>query len=230
MAFNSSSNNGSSTGASNNNEESDSTKKKSFVIRVEEDSQAQLNDLFERTLNNELPLHVPYRMRKLPDSFFKPPTSGSKSPSVSVSHSRENSADSLFSSGSTVLGAPPALVNGLPIHHSRAHSSPASLGKINIAGMGGLNTNCNIGNNSHATTAAAAAAAAGLNAKPTLNHNNLNNNTNFNNNAATPSTSRLFNAVHSRGRSYDVSNLQYGNLPSGWEQAKTTDGRIYYIK
>uniref|UniRef100_A0A3F2Z1W5 WW domain-containing protein n=1 Tax=Anopheles quadriannulatus TaxID=34691 RepID=A0A3F2Z1W5_ANOQN len=37
--------------------------------------------------------------------------------------------------------------------------------------------------------------------------------------------------LHSRGRSYDVSNLHanFGELPPGWEQAKTQDGRIYYI-
>lgn len=227
MAFNSSSNNGSNNnGSSNNNEESDnSTRENDLKIYVDEDSQAQIDELFHKTLNNELPLHIPYRMRKLPESFFTPPASGSKSPSVSVSHSRENSADSAFGSGTTVLGAPTS-VNGLPIHHSRAHSSPASLGKINIGGIT-LNTNCNIGNNNHTSAVGAATgtsgaggagATGGINVKPSLN---------FNNNSSTQSNNRIFQIAHSRGRSYDVSNF---HLPPGWEQARTPDGKIYYIE
>lgn len=218
MAASNNDNNG-----SNNNEESDSTNQKDLKIYVNEDSEANLDNLFRHVLSNESPLCIPLRLRKLPDSFFNPPASGSKSPSVSVSHSRENSADSAFGSTNTVLGAPPAIGNGgLPIHHSRAHSSPASLGKINIGGLG-LN-NCNLGNTNNNVTGAAGAglggatgATGGIGGKP-LNYA-----------VAAQSNNRVLNIAHQRGRSYDVSNLSM-QLPPGWEQARTPDGRIYYIK
>ena len=77
-------------------------KKKNLIILVDKDSNDKLNELFDKALSNKVPLQIPYRMRKLPESFFMPPSSGSKSPSVS--HSRENSADSAFGSGTTILG------------------------------------------------------------------------------------------------------------------------------
>lgn len=60
-------------------------------------------------------------MRKLPDSFFNPPSTGSKS----INHSRENSVDSAFAGGATAA----APVNSVPLQtaHHRAHRSPASL-------------------------------------------------------------------------------------------------------
>lgn len=254
-------------------------KKNNLIILVDKDSNDKLDELFEKTLNNTTSLHKPYKMRKLPASFFKPPSSGSKSPSVS--HSRENSADSAFGSGTTILGAnignnqnnanntaPPhqtitpatvALTNGLAIHHSRAHSSPASLGKlplninINLSALNlgsvtptnspspnhsttnissntmnnssnkltsGVTANSNILSN-NATTASSAAA------------NSLNSSTN-NNLPHNISLEKTLQHIHSRGRSYDIPSLQhqlqFSELPSGWEQAKTHDGKIYYIK
>lgn len=226
--------------------------KKNLIILVDKDSNDKLDELFEQTLSNKTTLHKPYKMRKLPASFFQPPSSGSKSPSVS--HSRENSADSAFGSGTTILGSnntatPP---NSIPskqpatnpvtrelIHHSRAHSSPASLGKLPP----------NINLNLSALTLGSATQAS-----PT--HPNSGNPTS---NPNTPNkhqpSSKLSSAIlssnpsiitsntildktmqhnHSRGRSYDISSLQqqlhFGDLPPGWEQAKTHDGKIYYIK
>ncbi|XP_039290450.1 transcriptional coactivator YAP1 [Nilaparvata lugens] len=91
------------------------------VVRIDQDSDTELQALFDTVLkpDSKRPLQVPFRMRKLPTSFFNPPTTGSKSPSVSsISHSRENSADSAF--GTTTN-------TGLQVNHPRAHSSPASL-------------------------------------------------------------------------------------------------------
>ncbi|CAO1400246.1 unnamed protein product [Diamesa serratosioi] len=189
--------------------EDEAQHKKNIRILVEKDSNDKLNELFDKTLSNKLPLQVPYHMRKLPASFFKPPSSGSKSPSVS--HSRENSADSAFGSGTTILGgvninnitptaaAPSALPNGLAIHHSRAHSSPASLGKIPL----NMSLNLNLINNNQSST------------NNNLPHNILD---------------KTLQHLHSRGRSYDIPSLQnFGELPCGWEQAKTHDGKIYYI-
>lgn len=95
-----------------------------LVVRIDQDSDTELQALFDSVLkpNGKKPLTVPYSMRKLPKSFFQPPSTGSKSPSVSsISHSRENSGDSAFGTITTTTAA------GLQINHSRAHSSPASL-------------------------------------------------------------------------------------------------------
>lgn len=91
-------------------------------VRIVQNSESDLQALFDSVLkpDSKRPLAVPWHMRNLPDSFFTPPSTGSKSPSVlSISHSRENSADSAFGTNTT-----PA---GLQVNHPRAHSSPASL-------------------------------------------------------------------------------------------------------
>uniref|UniRef100_A0A1B6D5S2 WW domain-containing protein n=1 Tax=Clastoptera arizonana TaxID=38151 RepID=A0A1B6D5S2_9HEMI len=96
-----------------------------LVVRIDQDSDSELQALFDSVLkpDSKRPLQVPFRMRKLPNSFFNPPSTGSKSPSVSsISHSRENSADSAFGTTTTTTTA-----SGLQVNHPRAHSSPASL-------------------------------------------------------------------------------------------------------
>lgn len=70
------------------------------VIHIRGDSDSELQALFDSVLQPHSARRqkgVPLRLRKLPDSFFNPPSTGSKSPSVSVSHSRENSVDSSLS-------------------------------------------------------------------------------------------------------------------------------------
>ncbi|XP_073958044.1 transcriptional coactivator yki isoform X3 [Choristoneura fumiferana] len=153
---------------------SDSEQKSNLVLRVDQDSDSVLQSLFDTVLkpDSKRPLQVPLRMRQLPKSFFNPPSTGSKSPSVS--HSRENSADSAFGS-SSATGA-------TPVSHSRAHSSPASLQQTYAAGQ--------------------------QNQQPPLHHQ------------------------HSKQRSYDVGTHipdELGPLPSGWEQARTPEGQIYYL-
>lgn len=137
-----------------------------LVVRIDENSADNLQALFDMALNQKArPLQVPFRMRNLPDSFFNPPSTGSKSPSVS--HTRENSVDSAFGSGTATICSPTsnsaasnnatgatklngsatnattALINPLTsrlqISHSRAHSSPASLQQT----YAGLNTQTN---------------------------------------------------------------------------------------
>ncbi|XP_075210056.1 transcriptional coactivator yki isoform X2 [Lycorma delicatula] len=98
--------------------------KSNLVVRIDQDSDSELQALFDTVLKPDCkrPLQVPLRMRKLPNSFFNPPSTGSKSPSVSsISHSRENSADSAFGTTTTTTST------GLQVNHPRAHSSPASL-------------------------------------------------------------------------------------------------------
>lgn len=155
---------------------SDAEQKSTPFVRVDQDSDSVLQSLFDTVLkpDSKRPLQVPLRMRQLPKSFFNPPSTGSKSPSVS--HSRENSADSAF--GSTSAGGT------VPVSHSRAHSSPASLQQTY-------------------------AAAGQQNQQPPLHHQ------------------------HAKQRSYDVGpHLQddLGPLPPGWEQARTPEGQIYYLK
>ncbi|XP_046965372.1 transcriptional coactivator YAP1 isoform X1 [Vanessa tameamea] len=106
---------------------SDGEQKSNLVLRVDQDSDSVLQSLFDTVLkpDSKRPLQVPLRMRQLPKSFFNPPSTGSKSPSVS--HSRENSADSAFGSSSATGAA--------PVSHSRAHSSPASLQQTYAAGQ-----------------------------------------------------------------------------------------------
>ncbi|CAG2059804.1 unnamed protein product [Timema podura] len=101
--------------------------KGNLVVRMDDDSDSQLQALFDTVLkpDSKKSLQVPFRMRKLPNSFFNPPSTGSKSPSVSsISHSRENSGDSaLGASGASTT----TTTSGIQVNHARAHSSPASL-------------------------------------------------------------------------------------------------------
>jgi transcriptional coactivator YAP1 len=257
-----------------NDDEVGPQKSNNLIILVDKDSNDKLDELFNKTLSNKLPLQVPYHMRKLPASFFNPPSSGSKSPSVS--HSRENSADSAFGSGTTIgtgVGqnnvtpavAPSAIPNGLAIHHSRAHSSPASLGKLPLninLNLSALNlgsvtptnsspspnnssnnistTNSNNSNKQQQATGTINNASSHSNASNNSNSSNLLSNTGTGSNQITNNNlphnilDKTLQHIHSRGRSYDIPSLQhqiqFGELPSGWEQAKTHDGKIYYIK
>lgn len=158
-----------------------------LVVRVDQNSETDLQALFDSVLkpDGKKPLQLPYRMRQLPKSFFNPPSTGSKSPSISsISHSRENSADSAFGTAGTgpcsVAAPPPA-----PLH-SRAHSSPASLQQTYAVGA-----------------------------------------------AAQQQKQQQQQQQHVKQRSYDVSCSaidELGPLPQGWEQARTPEGQIYFLK
>uniref|UniRef100_A0A4W3I9P9 WW domain containing transcription regulator 1 n=1 Tax=Callorhinchus milii TaxID=7868 RepID=A0A4W3I9P9_CALMI len=89
------------------------------IVRVLGDSETDLEALFKAVMNPQagsLPQGVPMRLRKLPESFFRPPDSGS--------HSRQASGDSSPGPGP---GGPPAGLPHFHIQHIRSHSSPASL-------------------------------------------------------------------------------------------------------
>lgn len=145
------------------------------VLRVDQDSETDLQALFDSVLkpNSKRPLQVPWSMRNMPDSFFNPPSTGSKS----INHSRENSVDSAFGSGA----ANSASVNSVPLQtaHHRAHSSPASLQQTYAVGQ-----------------------------QQTPTHH------------------------HIKQRSYDVATKTEDDtpLPHGWEQARTPEGQVYYLK
>lgn len=220
MALNNSNSSGSNNNLSNNNNnnnESDNTKQGNLVVRMDEDSATKLQALFDTVLKpseQNRPLQIPLRMRKLPNSFFNPPSTGSKSPSVS--HSRENSIDSAFGSGTTIVYAPgggsgsgsgtasSVLTQRLSISHSRAHSSPATLEQTHAAGLKSVTGATGSGNSTNQNTNQTQAQAP-------------------------------LKAVHASQRSYDVISAiqlqdELGDLPPGWEQARTAEGQIYYLK
>ncbi|KAM4628077.1 transcriptional coactivator YAP1 isoform 2-T2 [Polymixia lowei] len=92
------------------------------IVHVRGDSETDLEALFNAVMNPKntiVPPSVPMRMRKLPDSFFKPPEP--------KSHSRQASTDA-------------GTAGALPPHHVRAHSSPASLqlGAVSPASLSGM--------------------------------------------------------------------------------------------
>ena len=189
-------------------QEVDQLSKNNLVVRVDQNSESDLQALFDTVLkpDSNRPLQVPLRMRNLPDSFFNPPSTGSKSPSIS--HSRENSADSAFGTAAVVAGSTvatgttatcPAVgtnsnggsvagtAQGLTVAHPRAHSSPASLQQ----------------------TYASAQQATQHAPQPHARHHH-----------------------HQKQRSYDVISTvdDLGPLPHGWEQARTPEGQIYFLK
>ncbi len=194
----------------NNNTSKSNAGANNLLVRIDQDSAENLQALFDSVLrphDTTRKLSKPFRMRDLPPSFFNPPLTGSKSPSVS--HSRENSADSAFGSGTTTICSPTGVnptVNRLPISHSRAHSSPASLQQT-YAGLNNNSTN----NNTNATTQQQPQGQQ------------------------TQSTTQTIQPVHMKQRSYDVVSAiqlqeELGELPAGWEQARTAEGQIYYLK
>lgn len=210
--------------ASNNNNNKTNTideKQGNLVVRIDQESEDNLQALFDMALKpqeSKRPHQLPFRMRNLPNSFFNPPSTGSKSPSVS--HSRENSADSAFGSGTGTICSTAgitAVANRLQISHSRAHSSPASLQQT-YAGLNQQNNNTTTTTNNVTTQQQAAAAAAVQQPQQ-----------------QSQTQSNTIQPVHMKQRSYDVvSALQLqeelGELPAGWEQARTAEGQIYYLK
>ncbi|KAH8401852.1 hypothetical protein KR009_008237 [Drosophila setifemur] len=227
-----------------------------LVVRVNQDTDNNLQALFDSVLNPgdaKRPLQLPFRMRKLPTSFFTPPA---------PSHSRANSADSTYDAGSqsniSSLNSISSLANAaqpvdgqpaisaipqiqpspqqrnLAIHHFRARSSPAS-----------LQQNYNVRQRNDPSNPSSQQPTAG----PTFPENSA---AEFPSGGAgagagaPPSSIELdgmsmvqdmpmsTQTVHKKQRSYDVVSpiqlqRQLGALPPGWEQAKTNDGQIYYL-
>ncbi|XP_058794501.1 transcriptional coactivator YAP1 isoform X1 [Phymastichus coffea] len=187
--------------------------KSNLVVRIGHDSEMDLQKLFDSVLkpDSSQPLQVPLRMRNLPNSFFNPPSTGSKSPSIS--HSRENSADSAFgqpngavagagsnnggttspsasSTGSNAgVTAVQQVASGLTVAHSRAHSCPAAVEPNNYTAQ------------QHQSQ-----------------------------HAPQPHPAR-HGPNHGKQRSFDVISTvdDLGPLPHGWEQARTAEGQIYFL-
>ncbi|XP_014214487.1 transcriptional coactivator yorkie isoform X2 [Copidosoma floridanum] len=188
-----------------------SANKRNLEVRIDQNSESDLQALFDSVLkpDKNRPLQVPLRMRNLPDSFFNPPSTGSKSPSIS--HSRENSADSAFGAG--VLGGvnPAAVASGIVSNGSGSNgtTSPGATGQIQSAGLTIAHPRA------HSSPASLQQTYAS--AQQQSQH------------APQPHSAR--HVHHQKQRSYDVISTvdDLGPLPHGWEQARTPEGQIYYL-
>ncbi|MPC80843.1 Transcriptional coactivator YAP1 [Portunus trituberculatus] len=162
--------------SSNKDESLPMEQRSSQIIHVRADSDSELDALFEVVLkpSSQVPLQKPFRMRKLPISFFTPPAHR-QSPAP-VNHSREGSADSTYGGdGVSNLRVSGAMSPNTAPQHFRHHSSPASL-------------------------------------QQTL----------------AQQQQQQQQVAHHKQQSYDLSDE--GSLPLGWEQARTPQGQIYYLK
>nr|XP_057935118.1 transcriptional coactivator YAP1 [Doryrhamphus excisus] len=192
------------------------------IVHVRGDSETDLEALFNAVMNPKntiVPPSVPMRMRKLPDSFFKPPEP--------KSHSRQASTDA--GTGST-----------LTPHHVRAHSSPASLqmGALSggsLPGMAPSGTSPqHLRQSSYEIPDDVPLPPGWEMAKTTsgqryfLNH--IDQTTTWQdprkallqmNQAPPPSSVPV--------QQQNLMNPASGPLPEGWEQAITSEGEIYYI-
>ncbi|XP_077579159.1 transcriptional coactivator YAP1 [Stigmatopora nigra] len=191
------------------------------VVHVRGDSETDLEALFNAVMNpqNQMATSLPMRMRKLPDSFFKPPEP--------KSHSRQASTDA--GTGGT-----------LTPHHVRAHSSPASLQMGAVSG-GSLSGMPPAGASPQHLRQSSyeipddvplppgwemAKTASGQ--RYFLNH--IDQTTTWQdprkallqmNQAPPPSSVPV--------QQQNLMNPASGPLPEGWEQAITSEGEIYYI-
>lgn len=175
------------------------------ILRVESAAGEGLDELFKAVMSpgdgqSRLPQPVPMRQRRLPPSFFRPPSAASST--NSVNHSRESSLDGGYQSGQTpgttngqgkvdnsVMGYTP---NGLAIIHPRANSSPAALQPANV---------------SVASVNGQAFSSTDIS-------------------KATNGTAASTNGTHFRQMSYDLEQIR---LPDGWEMSYTANGERYFL-
>ncbi|EDL78518.1 rCG31649, isoform CRA_b [Rattus norvegicus] len=193
------------------------------VVHVRGDSETDLEALFNAVMNPKtanVPQTVPMRLRKLPDSFFKPPEP--------KSHSRQASTDA-------------GTAGALTPQHVRAHSSPASL----QLGAGTL-TASGVVSGPAATPAAQhlrqssfeipddVPLPAGWEMAKTssgqryfLNHNDQT--TTWQDPRKAMLSQLNVPTSASPAVPQTLMNSASGPLPDGWEQAMTQDGEVYYI-
>ncbi|OAD60531.1 Protein yorkie [Eufriesea mexicana] len=227
------------------NQDVDQLSKSNLVVRIDQNSESDLQALFDSVLkpDSKRPLQVPLRMRNLPDSFFNPPSTGSKSPSIS--HSRENSADSAFGAAAAAVAA--AAAAGLTVAHPRAHSSPASLQQTYASAQQApqhapqpharhhhhqkqrsydvISTVDDLGPLPHGWEQARTPEGQIY----FLNH--LTRTTTWEDPRKTAAAANVaaVAAAVDNGKSTTGATNTLGPLPDGWEQARTPEGEIYFI-
>ncbi|KAG5321798.1 YAP1 protein, partial [Acromyrmex heyeri] len=197
------------------NQDVDQLSKSNPVVRVDQNSESDLQALFDTVLkpDSKRPLQVPLRLRNLPDSFFNPPSTGSKSPSIS--HSRENSADSASPAS---LQQTYASAQQAPQHAPQPHARHHHHQKQRSYDV--ISTVDDLGPLPHGWEQARTPEGQIY----FLNH--LTRTTTWEDprkTAAAASVAAVAAAVES-----SKSNA-LGPLPDGWEQARTAEGEIYFI-
>ncbi|XP_061230466.1 transcriptional coactivator YAP1 isoform X1 [Neopsephotus bourkii] len=195
------------------------------IVHVRGDSETDLEALFNAVMNPKganVPHTLPMRLRKLPDSFFKPPEP--------KAHSRQASTDA-------------GTAGALTPQHVRAHSSPASL-QLGAVSPGTLTP-------SGVVTGPGAPASQHLRQSsfeipddvplppgwemaktPSgqryfLNH--IDQTTTWQDPRKAMLSQMNVTAPTSPSVQQNIMNSASGPLPDGWEQAMTQDGEIYYI-
>ncbi|KAM6157630.1 transcriptional coactivator YAP1 isoform 8-T8 [Rhynchocyon petersi] len=196
------------------------------IVHVRGDSETDLEALFNAVMNPKtanVPPTVPMRLRKLPDSFFKPPEP--------KSHSRQVSTDA-------------GTAGALAPQHVRAHSSPASL-QLGAVSPGALSPTGVVSGPAAAPTAQHLRQSsfeipddvplpAGWEMAKTssgqryfLNH--IDQTTTWQDPRKAMLSQMNVTAPTSPPVQQNMINSASGPLPDGWEQAMTQDGEIYYI-
>ncbi|XP_059958756.1 transcriptional coactivator YAP1 isoform X8 [Mesoplodon densirostris] len=196
------------------------------IVHVRGDSETDLEALFNAVMNPKtanVPQTVPMRLRKLPDSFFKPPEP--------KSHSRQASTDA-------------GTAGALTPQHVRAHSSPASL-QLGAVSPGTLTPTGVVSGPAAAPTAQHLRQSsfeipddvplpAGWEMAKTssgqryfLNH--IDQTTTWQDPRKAMLSQMNVTSPASPPVQQNMMNSASGPLPDGWEQAMTQDGEIYYI-
>uniref|UniRef100_A0A8C8SZ35 Yes associated protein 1 n=1 Tax=Pelusios castaneus TaxID=367368 RepID=A0A8C8SZ35_9SAUR len=196
------------------------------IVHVRGDSETDLEALFNAVMNPKganVPHTLPMRLRKLPDSFFKPPEP--------KAHSRQASTDA----GSA---------GALTPQHVRAHSSPASLqlGAVSpgtltpsgvVAGPGAAPSSQHLRQSSFEIPDDVPLPPGWEMAKTPsgqryfLNH--IDQTTTWQDPRKAILSQMNVTAPTSPPVQQSIMNSASGPLPDGWEQAMTQDGEIYYI-
>ncbi|XP_010593720.2 transcriptional coactivator YAP1 isoform X6 [Loxodonta africana] len=196
------------------------------IVHVRGDSETDLEALFNAVMNPKtanVPPTVPMRLRKLPDSFFKPPEP--------KSHNRQVSTDA-------------GTAGALAPQHVRAHSSPASL-QLGAVSPGALSPTGVVSGPAATPTAQHLRQSsfeipddvplpAGWEMAKTssgqryfLNH--IDQTTTWQDPRKAMLSQMNVTAPTSPPVQQNMINSASGPLPDGWEQAMTQDGEIYYI-
>lgn len=192
------------------------------IVHVRGDSETDLEALFNAVMNPKntiVPPSLPMRMRKLPDSFFKPPEP--------KSHSRQASTD-----GGTAGTLTP--------QHIRAHSSPANLqlsavSPGTLSSLGQPNTQPQHLRQSSYEIPDDVPLPPGWEMAKTpsgqryfLNHHDQTT-TWQDPRKALLQMNQAAPASPAPVQQQNIMNPASGPLPDGWEQAITSEGEIYYI-
>ncbi|KAM6140293.1 transcriptional coactivator YAP1 isoform 3-T3 [Pterocles gutturalis] len=195
------------------------------IVHVRGDSETDLEALFNAVMNPKganVPHTLPMRLRKLPDSFFKPPEP--------KAHSRQASTDA-------------GTAGALTPQHVRAHSSPASLqlGAVSPGTLtpSGVVTGPGASSSQHLRQSSfeipddvplppgweMAKTPSGQ--RYFLNH--IDQTTTWQDPRKAMLSQMNVTAPTSPSVQQNIMNSASGPLPDGWEQAMTQDGEIYYI-